>query len=554
MENQVKPAIMRTLEFRINPTLEQEQKLNDWLLILRWTWNRALGLMQEFTQYNPYCKSDKCTYPAMPLLEWDHKDKCCKRVEIAEWKHDIELVEEKKGLVYPVQISPDIPALTQLPTSKKSNQLIKIFGHRYHKDREISYKELGERKLKYADCPFKFLQGKLTDLAGTWIEFTKRPNEVKPARFKSSKNPITTLIHYNAEQINFDWEQETFTPHRSIGKIQIVGLKKRLPMKVSFNPLKICKKASGWFIQVTISQEQSVTKLTGLTTGIDLGKLNLFALDKGYGKEPSRPYLRSQKKLNRLQKRMSRKGRINNANFKKGDEWIKSNNWLKDKDKLAKLHEKNARNRRAFNHHFSTLLTDWFDLIFLGEGYKPRLAKAKKQAIKNDEGEVTGFAKNGQAQRRGANKATGDIASGQFIEMIKSKAKEKSKCVIMVNEDYTSQLCPSCGKIKKKSLSNRTHSCSNCGFKIDRDICSGINIKLKGIATLLNIKKSELLKIENLEKIISGNIIDFLLQEQNKIFCEYPAITINHWLEFLEIGSTSYKERNTIKCDSADLL
>ena len=535
--------LMRTIEFKIYPTPEQETKLNDCLLILRWVWNKALRLMQDFTLYNPYCKQDKQTYPAMPLYYFDERERQYKLHQIPQWQLDQDLVETKKGMVYPVFVNPSIMPLTQLPTNKKIHQLTKIFTQKHFSDQEISYQELGDRKLKFSDCPSKFVQGKLMDLAGTWIEFVKRPKEVKPARFKNSKNPIKSLIHYNADQISFDWENETFTPHKSIGKIKISGLKKRLPKPIPFNPLKVCKKASGWYLQLTVKVDLDNVNFSGLSTGIDIGKLSIFSMDRGHGKTPPRPLFLQQKRLKKLQRKLSRKGRINNANRANGEPYIKSNNWLKDSKKLAKLHEKIARSRRSFNHYFSTLLTDWFDIIFLGD-YKSRLAKAKKKEIVDNDGNVIGYAQNGQARQRGVNKSTADIAIGQFIELLSTKATEKGKVVYKVNEFYTSQMCPACGKIQKKTLSQRTHKC-DCGFTLDRDICSGINIKLKGIATLLKMSDKELKAIPNLDNVSGNNIRKKLKDEQSKVFDEYPAIKINHWINFLEIGSAQYLEHNT---------
>jgi len=56
------------------------------------------------------------------------------------------------------------------------------------------------------------------------------------------------------------------------------------------------------------------------------------------------------------------------------------------------------------------------------------------------------------------------------------KAEEAGKQVYYVNPNGTSQICSKCGTMVKKSLSERTHSCPNCGFSADRDLNASFNI------------------------------------------------------------------------------
>ena len=51
--------------------------------------------------------------------------------------------------------------------------------------------------------------------------------------------------------------------------------------------------------------------------------------------------------------------------------------------------------------------------------------------------------------------------------------------VIAVAPHFTSQECSACRTLVKKSLSVRTHICSNCGFVLDRDHNAALNILAK---------------------------------------------------------------------------
>ena len=76
---------------------------------------------------------------------------------------------------------------------------------------------------------------------------------------------------------------------------------------------------------------------------------------------------------------------------------------------------------------------------------------------------------------------TGTIA--RFIELVSYKAEKLGKRVLPIDEDYTTLICPRCGAMKYKLLSERTLICTNkkrnCGLIIDRDLAAAINILAK---------------------------------------------------------------------------
>ena len=64
----------------------------------------------------------------------------------------------------------------------------------------------------------------------------------------------------------------------------------------------------------------------------------------------------------------------------------------------------------------------------------------------------------------------------RFIELVAYKAEKVGKRVILIDEAYTTQICPVCGALEPKSLSQRLIVCSNCGYRQDRDLASALNI------------------------------------------------------------------------------
>jgi putative transposase len=64
------------------------------------------------------------------------------------------------------------------------------------------------------------------------------------------------------------------------------------------------------------------------------------------------------------------------------------------------------------------------------------------------------------------------------------KAEEAGRTVILVNPRNTSKMCSQCGEMVQKRLSDRTHTCPNCGLVMERDVNAAINILQRGLQTL----------------------------------------------------------------------
>ena len=63
---------------------------------------------------------------------------------------------------------------------------------------------------------------------------------------------------------------------------------------------------------------------------------------------------------------------------------------------------------------------------------------------------------------------------GTLMNQLKYKAALNGIKFVLVNESYTSQTCPKCGKLHKTS--NRNYKCCDCGYSAHRDIVGAWNI------------------------------------------------------------------------------
>ena len=64
--------IVRTVEFRLYPTKQQEQQLNAWLELHRRIWNFGLSLLQELDRFSAYDKTSKQRVVACPV-PWSYR-------------------------------------------------------------------------------------------------------------------------------------------------------------------------------------------------------------------------------------------------------------------------------------------------------------------------------------------------------------------------------------------------------------------------------------------------------------------------------------------------
>lgn len=197
--------------------------------------------------------------------------------------------------------------------------------------------------------------------------------------------------------------------------------------------LRIIRRPSGWYAQILFERTVEIPDcVPDAEIGIDMG-LNSFAvLSDGEVIENPRFARKSEAKKKRLQRRVSRK--------QKG-----SKNRCKAVKRLARHHERVAAQRKDFAHQQSRRLVNRFGLIAHEDLNIKGLAKSK------------------------LSKSILDAAWGLFLGYLRSKAECASCRIVAVDPRGTSQECPSCGAIRKKTLSERIHSCP-CGMPpIDRD-------------------------------------------------------------------------------------
>lgn len=236
-----------------------------------------------------------------------------------------------------------------------------------------------------------------------------------------------------------------------IGLVEI-RMERQLPKGAIIKNVTVSKtKTNKYFASINFEYEKVVEQVEPETyLGLDFAMNDLYVDSEGNKGNYPKFFRKSQEKLAKEQRKLSR--------MVKG-----SNNYNKQKVKVAKVYEKIVNQRKDFLHKTSRKIANSYDVVCV----ENLNMKAMSQTFK-------------------FGKSVHDNGWGMFVNMLRYKLEESGKYLITADKFFPStKQCSAClNKKDEINLSERTYKCESCGLEIDRDLNAALNLKQYAIESL----------------------------------------------------------------------
>ena len=227
---------------------------------------------------------------------------------------------------------------------------------------------------------------------------------------------------------------------------------------VKFSNPRIKNVLGKWYLSFGMECENQIPVLTDKAMGIDLGVKDLAIA--AYGDEQivfhninkSKQVRDLKKHIVHTQRSISRKYEAN----KVGRKFVKTNNIMREEEKLKRLNARIANIRENYIHQTTAALV-----------------KMLPRRVTMEDLNVSGMMKN-----RHLSKAIQEQCLAEFVRQMQYKCEWNGIEFVRVGRFYpSSKTCSGCGSIKKDlKLKDRTYICPVCGLVIDRDYNAAINL------------------------------------------------------------------------------
>lgn len=259
---------------------------------------------------------------------------------------------------------------------------------------------------------------------------------------------------------------------------KVVGNRVKLPNGVGFvhffnskkieGELRNCtvtKNAQGhWYVSIQVRLEAEPLRQGSGSVGIDMGIAKNMTLSNGTVFEGVSSFKTYKDRLAVEQRKLSRKV--------KG-----SANWLKQKDKVNKVHAKISNIRTDYQQKATTEISKNHAMVVVEALKITNMTKSAK-------GTADQHGKN-VAQKSGLNRSILDQGWGEIRRQLEYKMMWQGGIYVEVDPKHTSQTCPAC---KHKSAENRTtqsnFTCVECGYSENADFVAANNILSRGLDSL----------------------------------------------------------------------
>jgi transposase len=448
--------ITKTLEFKLYPKPHQAETLDQWMKAQQHVWNIGLSLLIRHDRFTAYNKIDK-NHAACCPVPWSFRyiPNGTKDGYIAVPYSPYGYVNKKGDYI----TSCPIPTDYQFPEIKSQ--------HKFSLSPWLAYRTLHERRAPdgfnidvdlIKSAPAKMMQGTVDTLHTSWQEFKK--GKRKRPRFKGKNNPIETIR--SGDHLNIKGDNQVLLS-KKMGTLTVKGIKNRTAhVEKICQGFGITKRATGYYLNLAVQTAVDTSiKHPDVAIAVDPGVIYATTTDYGRQVESPRFLKKELKRLKREQRKLSRRV--------KGGK-----NREKQRQKVAKIHEKLKRQRRAFWQKETTYFASMFGAIAIEDNNYANMGKRPKAKPRED---GKGYLPNQAKAKAGLNQALRDVGAGQLKVLLQSKALTRGNEVQLVPSHYNSQTCSRCGSVSKCNRKSQSEfKCISCGFSANADVNAAINV------------------------------------------------------------------------------
>lgn len=285
------------------------------------------------------------------------------------------------------------------------------------------------------------------DLNAAFRNFFRKNSKYPKFKRKGTKDTYRSCVINNNIRI-----EDGYLKMPKIGLVEI-KMERQLPKNSKIKNVTISKtKTNKHFASINFEYEKKIEQVEPANfLGLDYAMSDFYVDSEGVKGNYPKFFRASQEKLAKEQRKLSKMDRG-------------SNNYNKQKIKVAKVHEKIANQRKDFLHKTSRKIANFYDVIC-----------------------IEGLNMKAMSQTMNFGKSVHDNGWGMFTHMLKYKLEESGKQLIVADKFFPStKQCSSC-KNKKESilLSERIYNCAHCKLSLDRDLNAALNLKQYAIESIL---------------------------------------------------------------------
>ncbi len=260
-------------------------------------------------------------------------------------------------------------------------------------------------------------------------------------------------------------ENHSSRQYLNIPNFGCVQLKENLRFKGHINSVTISLIGGRIYASFSIEINEDEFKRThkepvqsNTCAGIDLGLKSALMLSDGISIEAPKPLKAKLRRLARLQRQLDRKRHPRT----KGDTVRVSRSYIKQSEKISRLHHSIACIRSDFAHKVTTILANHYEHICM-ENLNVQVMMSNHKL----------------------SRAISDVGFYNLKQKLAYKLEYRHRKLHEADRFYpSSKLCSRCGHVKQDLLlSDRIYECPECGYTIDRDLNAAVNLKKIGIVS-----------------------------------------------------------------------